>query len=515
MKRFRFVMMVMATLMLWPMVVEAQKTFRNPVIFADVPDVDAIRVGNDFYMVSTTNHYSPGAPIMHSTDLIHWETINYLFDELHESPKNNLDGGNVYSRGQWAASLRYHKGYYYCFFGTGVKSYLYRTTDPYKKWEMIWSVDEYLHDASFFIDDDDKAYLFYNGSHIQLREFYPDFRPGFNPEGVSCEVIHGKPEGLLEGSHLYKHDGKYYLTCIWWPNGGIRTQVVFRADKIDGNYADNMKVILEDHMGFWRNGRYNGVAQGFFIDTPNGETWSMMFQDHEGIGRIPFLMPMRWENGWPMLGDENGCIPTELQIPGGCKPSKDRITASDEFKKEKLDVVWQWNHNPDNALWSLTERKGWLRLKTGKVVSNIFEARNTLAQRSFGPFSEGSIKIDVKAMKDGDRAGLSLFCSQPGTIEVQMDGGKKRLVMTDRTKEMFSLPLTQDVVYLRAQTDYTTDTGFFSYSYDGKNWKQLGRGFYMVFSTDHFLGCRYAIFNYATKQSGGMVDIDWFHFRKK
>lgn len=124
------------------------KTFRNPVIYADVPDMDAIRVGHDYWMVSTTNHFSPGAPIMHSTDLIHWETVNYLFDALHESPKNDLEGGNVYSRGQWAASLRYHKGYFYCFFGTGLKSYLYRTKGPRQKWEIIWKADEYLHDAS-------------------------------------------------------------------------------------------------------------------------------------------------------------------------------------------------------------------------------------------------------------------------------------------------------------------------------------------------------------------------------
>lgn len=490
------------------------KTFKNPVIYSDVPDMDAIRVGNDYWMVSTTNHFSPGAPIMHSTDLVHWETVNYLFETLNESPKNDLEGGNVYSRGQWAASLRFHKGFYYCFFGTGVKSYLYRTTDPRKKWEIIWQCDEYLHDASFFIDDDDRAYLFYNGSHIKLKEFYPDFRPGFNPDGIDTEVIHGEPRGLLEGSHLYKHDGKYYLTCIWWPDGGIRTQVVFRADKIDGDYANNMKIILEDHMGFWRNGRYNGVAQGFFIDTPNGEEWSMMFQDHEAVGRIPFLMPMRWENGWPVLGDENGCIAQELPMPGGGKPCKERITASDEFNKPELDIVWQWNHNPDNSLWSLTERKGWMRLKTGKVVKSLFEARNTLIQRSYGPMSEGSIKMDVKAMKDGDRAGISMFCSEPGSIQVNMDGGKKRLVMTDREKEMFSVDLQSDIVYLKASCDYTTDVAFFSYSYDGKNWKQLGRGFRMIFSTAHFTGNRFAVFNYATKQAGGMVDIDWFHFQR-
>lgn len=485
-----------------------QTHFLNPVIYADVPDMDAIRVGNDYWMVSTTNHYSPGAPIMHSTDLVHWKTVNFLFETLNESPKNDLEGGNVYSRGQWAASLRYHKGYYYCFFGTGVKSYLYRTDDPRKKWEIIWQCDEYLHDASFFIDDDDRAFLFYNGSHIQLREFYPDFRPGFNPEGISCEVIHGEPRGLLEGSHLYKHDGRYYLTCIWWPDGGIRTQVVFRADKIDGDYANNMRVILSDDMGWQRK----GVAQGFFIDTPNGEQWSMMFQDHNAIGRIPFLMPMRWEDGWPILGDENGKVHTMLPMPGGGKPCASRITASDNFSRTKLDLVWQWNHNPDNTAWSLTERKGWLRLKTAKVVGNILDAKNTLVQRTFGPVSQYTVRMDVSQMKDGDIAGISAFCSEPGTIQVQKEGNTLRLVMTDRQREMASVKLSQNVVQLKMITDYTTDAASFHYSLDGKKWMQLGGTFHMIFNTAHFTGNRFALFNYATKDKGGHVDVDWFKY---
>ena len=223
---------------------------------------------------------------------------------------------------------------------------------------------------------------------------------------MKCEVIHGQPEGLLEGSHLYKHDGKYYLTCIWWPRGSIRTQVCFRADKIDGNYADNMKVILSDDMGY----RGHGVAQGCFIDTPNGEWWAMMMQDHEAVGRVPVLMPLHWKDGWPMLGDEKGKIGIEQEMPVIRRKTKDRITASDEFNKSRLDLVWQWNHNPDNSLWSLTERKGFLRLKTDKVVPNLLEARNTLTQRSFGPKSEASIRIDISYMKEGDHAGLSMFC---------------------------------------------------------------------------------------------------------
>ena len=503
--------LTLIALFIFATTMKGQETFTNPVIWSDVPDMDAVRVGNDYWMVSTTMHFSPGAPIMHSKDLVHWKTVNYIFDTLNDSPKNNLEGGNVYGRGQWAASLKYHKGKFYCFFGTGSRSFLYSTADPRKKWEIIWQSDTYYHDAAFFIDDDDRPFLFFNASHIQLREFYPDFRPGFKEDGVSCEVVHGEPKGLLEGSHVYKHDGKYYLTCIWWPRGGIRTQVCFRADKIDGDYANNMKVILSDDAGI----RGRGVAQGYFIDTPNGEWWSMMFQDHDAVGRIPYLMPLQWKDGWPMLGDENGKIAKVQRIPGGGKKCKERISASDEFKKAKLDIVWEWNHNPDNSLWSLTERKGFLRLKTGKVVNNIFEARNTLTQRTYGPKSEASIRIDISQMKEGDHAGLSTYCSQPGTIEVVVENGERYLLMTDRTEEKARIAINADVVYMRANADFTTDDAIFLFSQDGKEWKQLGNSFHMVFNLEHFVGNRFAIFNYATKQSGGWVDVDWFHFFKR
>ena len=286
---------------------QEEATFTNPVIYSDVPDVDVIRVGSDYYMVSTTAHMSPGAPIMHSKDLVNWKIISYVFDEINESPKNNLEGGNIYSRGQWAASLRYHDGLFYVFFGTGNKSYIYTAKDPAGKWEQKLVIDEYLHDASMLFDDDGKIYLAYGARHIRIIEFYDDLS-GINPNGLNVEVVPAEPKGLLEGVHFYKFGKQYYMTFIWWPEGGIRTQLCFRSDKVAGPYT--MKVILSDDMGYANH----GVAQGCFIDTEEGEWYAMLFQDHEAVGRVPVLMPCRWEDGWPMLGDENGKVPPVMPV---------------------------------------------------------------------------------------------------------------------------------------------------------------------------------------------------------
>ncbi len=484
------------------------ETFTNPFIMSDVPDVDVIRVGSDYYMVSTTAHMSPGCPIMHSKDMVNWKIISYVFDELNESPKNNLEGGNIYSRGQWAAVIRYHEGIFYVFFGTGNKSYLYTTKDPTRKWEQKMVIDEYLHDASLLFDDDGKIYLVYGAGHIRIIEFTADLT-GIKKDGLNVEIISGEPKGLLEGAHLYKFDNKYYITMIWWPAGGIRTQLCFRSDKIVGPYE--MKTILSDDLGFANH----GVAQGCIIDTEDGRWYGMLFQDHEAVGRVPVLMPCRWIDGWPILGDENGKVPSVMEVPIQGYTDKTELVVSDEFDKgEKLGLTWQWNHNPDNNLWSLTERPGYLRLKTGKVVNNLFEARNTLTQRTEGPACSGIIALETAHMKDGDCAGLSAFCAEPGVISVAKEGGKKFLIMSDRQVEKARVPLAQDHVYLKMDCDFTTDNALFFYSTDNKEWKQLGDTFRMVFNMAHFTGNKFAIFNYATQEAGGYVDVDFFRYSK-
>lgn len=486
----------------------AMEFFSNPVIYSDVPDVDVIRVGEDYYMVSTTAHMSPGAPIMHSRDLVNWNIISYVFDEINESPKNNLEGGNIYSRGQWAASLRYHDGLFYVFFGTGNKSYIYVTDDPRGKWEQKLVMDEYLHDASMLFDDDGRIYLAYGARHIRIIEFNEDLS-GIKRDGLNIEVIPAEPEGLLEGVHFYKLHGKYYMTFIWWPKGGIRTQLCFRSDNVAGPYE--MKVILSDDMGYDRH----GVAQGCFIDIPDGRWYAMLFQDHEAVGRVPVLMPCRWIDGWPMLGDENGHVPQSMEMPLKSGGKKTEIVKSDGFDGDRLGLTWQWNHNPDNTLWSLTERPGYMRLHTGKVAGGILEARNTLTQRTEGPKCSGTAVIELSGMMDGDCAGLAMFCSEPGYVAVECgNGGRKSLVMKDRGVEKARVPIDDDRVYLKADCDFTTDHARFSYSTDDKVWIAIGEPFRMIFSMAHFTGNKFAIFNYATEQSGGYVDVDEFRYSR-
>jgi arabinoxylan arabinofuranohydrolase len=481
-------------------------TFTNPVIYADVPDIDVIRVGSDFYMVSTTMHLMPGAPIMHSKDLVHWNIISYVFDEIKDSPHYDLEGGDVYGKGQWASSLRYHNGKFYVFFATNKpqKSYIYATDNPAGKWEKLCTFDKNYHDASLLFDDDGKVYLAYGSNHIRIVELKNDLS-GIKEGGLELSAFIGDEIGykaLLEGTHFYKHKGKYYLFLIWWPQGGVRTELCFRSDRIAGPYES--KIILSDTLNLY--GR--GVAQGGMVDTEDGRWFGFLFQDHNAVGRVPVLTPCRWENGWPILGNKDGKVPRIMDIPVRGYTGKP-LVVSDDFGGKTLALSWQWNHNPDNSLWSLSERPGYIRLKTGKVVENIFQARNTLSQRTKGPQCRAVISMDVSHMQNGDVAGLGAFCAEAGLISVVMEGDNRYLVMTDRGEEKARTEWMTDIVRLRMDCDFETDKAIFYYGSDDC-WTRLGTEFKMVYNLVHFMGYRCAIYNYATVAGGGFVDVDFF-----
>ena len=490
------------------------KQAQNPVIFADVPDMSMIRVGDTYYMSSTTMHMSPGVPIMKSKDLINWQIVSYAYDILGDVDDLNLiNGKNSYGRGSWASCIRYHDGTFYVstFSQTTGKTYIFSTKNIE---EGLWKTSSFspsYHDNTLFFDDDGRVYLITGNKKLTLVELNTDLS-GVKTGGVNQVIIEnssapsGNDSGLGEGSQLFKVNGKYYLFNITWPKGGMRTVVIHRADKITGPWEG--RLALQD----------KGVAQGGLIDTPDGKWFAYLFRDFGSVGRIPYLVPAKWEDGWPVLGVD-GKVPDKLDLPAskGLNPG---IVASDEFNRRKgepaLPLVWQWNHNPDNKLWSVTQRKGYLRLTTGRIDTIFVTARNTLTQRTYGPECSGSTSIDISNMKEGDFAGLALLQRKFGLIGVRYNNGTKSIVMVNaqsgRPVEAQSVPLTQKTVYLKAECDFRdkTDLANFFYSLDGKTWTPIGSQLKMEYSMPHFMGYRYGLFNYATKTPGGYVDFDWF-----
>ena len=493
---------------------------KNPVIYADVPDISMIRVGGTYYMSSTTMHLSPGLPIMKSKDLINWQIVSYAYQNLDDVDALNLNNGkSAYGKGSWASSLRFHNGTYYVstFAQTTGKTYIFQTKNIEKgPWKMT-SFKPMMHDHSLFFDDDGKAYMIYGSGKIMLAELNDDLsgiKPAVPPRVIiaNASAASGLNIGLpAEGSQMFKVNGKYYLFNITWPRGGMRTVIIHRADQITGPYEG--RIGLQD----------KGVAQGGLISTPEGKWFSYLFRDYGSVGRVPYLVPVKWVDEWPVLGVA-GKVPDELDLTSG-KGLIPGIVASDDFTRTKkspdFPLVWQWNHNPDNRLWSLTERPGFLRLKTGRIDTNILQARNTLTQRTIGPLCSGITCLDVSAMKNGDRAGLMLLQRRYGWIGVKMENGVKYLVMTGADSaepvEKEQVLLNSKRVYLKASCNFTDkiDQALFFYSYDGKTWKTIGGKLQMAYTIPHFMGYRFGLFYYATRETGGFVDFDYFHINNQ
>ena len=512
-----------------------EEKIQNPMLWADVPDPDIIRVGDTFYLVSTTMHLMPGGPVMASKDLKNWETVGYIFDKLTDSPKYDLREGTVYGRGQWATSLKYHKGKFYALLapnerGSMGDTYIFSAEKAEGPWTIV-SRMRHFHDCSLFFDDDNRVYVIYGTG--EMMELKPDLSDVI--EGTHQHIFQREEDerGLLEGSRMIKHNGKYYLLMIShvYAPGKHRREVCYRADDIHGPYEK--QVILESEFG-----GFSYEAQGTIVDTQDGDWYGIIFQDRGGVGRVPTLMPCRWIDGWPMLGDENGKVPDIMRPLCNGQPAT-AIVKSDDFATDRLGLHWQWNHNPIDNAWSLTERPGFLRLKTNRVVDNLYLAPNTLTQRMEGPTCSGSITMDISKMRDGDCAGLAAFNSDTGALTVKRQG--KRLVLemselsvklTERDKEVTdveekvieSIPLNAKctTLHLRIDADFRPidghgrDTACFYYSLDGEQWTQIGTANYPLrFDWQRFfMGTKFGIFCYATKKNGGFVDIDTFNYKK-
>ena len=291
-----------------------------------------------------------------------------------------------------------------------------------------------------------------------------------------------------------------------WPKGGIRTEIVHRSDKIEGPYEG--RIVLKQSI-------VGGIAQGGIIDTPEGKWYGMLFEDHGAVGRIPYVIPIIWKEDWPIFDDvyDTGIISEKIKYS---------FVDSDEFdeNKNELKLVWQWNHNPDNNNWSLTEQPGCLRLRNGRKSINILDAVNILTQRTVGPKCSGSIKIDVSNMKNGDYAGLAAFQQKYGFVGIKMENGIKYIVMISGSsgcdKEMGNIPISQNEVYFKIDFDYEnlSDSAYFYYSLSGYVWNKIGNKLKLEYTIPHFVGYRFGLFNYATKEIGGYVDFDYFRIEQ-
>ncbi len=547
----------------------------NPITKLDYPDPDVIRVDDTYYMVSTTMYFMPGCEILRSYDLVHWEHASYVYDRLDSTDAQRLEGKeNIYGQGMWAASLRYHKGFFFiCFVCNDThKTYVYTSRSINGPWEKNY-LKGFYHDNSILFDDDGRIYIISGNREIHLQElFLKKTERGVtltdDIDDVSdstafndCVIISDSKDAPLgyEGAHFYKIEGKYYIFLIHIPTfSGKRTESCFVSDNVSGPYwgAD----VMDDDRSY----RGMGVAQGGIVQSPSGNWYAILFQDSGAVGRIPVLMPVTWEEfseanaKFPTFGT-NGIIPDEFPIEDLSPDHKyTTLVGSDDFRETSGDSFgfkscWQFNHEPDLNLVKRDPDKGIVTITTDKLCDNLVQARNILTQRTLFPGCSCHVDIDAGNLRDGDYAGLCVLESNYCFIAVTKRDGKFYLVEgsreittggiwgerhdTEGFDEKACIEIDEPCLTLHSSICYDhesfvktsgdesplkasdsdiaknlteDDSAIFAYSNNGSEPKTLGTTCMLEFKLDYFTGARFGLFVYSTKEAGGSADFSNF-----
>lgn len=513
-------------------------TYTNPLFYDEFSDPDIIRVGEDYYLSGTTMHSVPGLVVLHSKDLVNWEFSSYCFDRFDDSDDFNLrNGKEAYGQGIWAPAIRYHNGKFYIFSninGHGLQVFISDSAKgPWKHHQIKGDI----YDLSVLFDDDGKIYAIHKYGNVTVTELKPDLS---GPVEGSSKVVIPEGNAMGEGHHIYKINGMYYILSadyspmgrmqcarsksIWGP---YETCVISERESFGYSAAwtvNNVglgRPVPEDGFKFKNNKPSDEtlicstIHQGGIVQALDGKWWGVSMQDFNAVGRTVCLSPVTWVDGWPYFGLEKnlGRSPRTWFKPNNVvKTPVATYDRYDDFSGKTFKPIWQWNHNPNDKMWSLNkERKGWLRLHS-LPAKQLLWAKNSLTQRAIGPVSYTSVKLDASKLKAGDEAGLGAINMPYASLGVVKTDKDLALRCYDQnTNKEVVQPLDKKVVWLRLWGDYDKSQLQYSYSLDGKNWENIGEQMISPYQLKTFQGVRVALYAFNKKNvNGGVADFDNF-----
>lgn len=495
--------------------------YQNPILHADYSDPDAIRVGDSYYMTSSSFSNTPGLPLLTSKDMVNWELVGHALPRL---VPEQVFATPQPGKGVWAPSLRFHDGKFWIFYPDPDFGIYVITAE---RFEGPWTAPHLLLPGKGIIDpaplwdEDGKAYLVHGWARsraginnlLSLRSMAPDGKRLLD-SGPGKTIIDGnKLPGYrtLEGPKIYKEKGYYY---VFAPAGGVEEgwQSVFRARSIEGPYED--KIVMAQ-----KNSPTNGPHQGAWVRAQDGSDWFFHFQDKRAYGRVVHLQPMRWKDGWPLIGqevDDSGIGQPFVQhakpLPGISKAPP----SGDEFAAPTLGYQWQWSANSEPRWYSLSARPGHLRL-FAQSGSNLREMASVLTQKPPAPAFTVDTRIELGAGKAGDRAGLVLLGMKYAALGLRRAAAGNELVLAIcegdalrcSEKDQAVLPYAGQAVYLRMTM--AAGVANFAYSSDGVAYTSVGAPF--TASMGRWVGAQMGLYS-----SGGdpaaFADVDYFRVSK-
>ncbi|MEB7713970.1 glycoside hydrolase 43 family protein [Kluyvera cryocrescens] len=409
--------------------------YQNPILCADYSDPDIVRVGDDFFMVSSSFNHMPALPILHSTDLVSWKIINHVFNALPLAGFHEYQPG----KGVWAPSIRWHDNKLWVFFSTPDEGiFMCHTDDPWGAWSEphCLQVAKGWIDPCPFWDDNGEAWLVHAFAHsrsgikhkLQLFSMSPD---GKQLQGEGQIIYDGScDQPTLEGPKVYKRGGWYY---IFAPAGGVETgwETVLRAKSMQGPWE--AKNVL-----FQGNTPVNGPHQGGWVELDDGECWFVHFQDAHLYGRIVHLQPMCWgDDGWPRIGEPLGENGEGQPVMRGPRPvslpasPREKPQTSDDFANGKPGLQWQWQANP-NPEWLLPGKQQLnlhcCGLPSLQEKNNVYWVPNLLLQKFPAWQFSAQTSLTLNAEKSGDAGGVIVYGERYASLLLENSHGRYRIL---------------------------------------------------------------------------------------
>lgn len=491
----------------------------NPIIMADVPDPDVIFADGAFYMINTTMHFMPGGEILRSYDLINWEHAAYVFDSIDGTPAQRLEGDlDIYGKGMWAGSLRFHDGMFYVAFSCNdtKKTYIYRAPSAEGPWVRN-DIEGFYYDLSLLFDGD-RVFVVHGNTDIYMTELNSDLTAP-KEGGLSRLIVHDEQAKILgyEGSHIYKIDGRYYLFLIHsLPDRWMRTEAMFSSDSPEGEFVggDILEASLDD--------RPDGCAQGGIVEGPEGIWHAVLFRDNGALGRIPVLADVdKTEDGFVFHKPSRDISAVSLRPGYTYRPlvgSDDFRTASDdrvEYGSFGFRSFWQFDHEPELSLITRDLKEGTVTIRTGKVTDSFTHAKNMLTQRTVGPKCSAEVTLDASDIGEGDTAGLAILQGRYAYVGITRRDGELYAVMCSEGAEHEAVRIGSPVIRLRSSCDFEDGRDVVTFFIDtDRGMRRIGEAHKLEFTLDHFTGARFALFILSSKKEGGEATFSSFEYFK-
>jgi len=500
--------------------------YQNPVLHADYSDPDAIRVDDTYYMTASSFNAVPGLPLLTSTDMVNWTLVGHALPRLVPQERYAVAR---HGEGVWAPSLRHHDGKFWIFYpDPDVGIFVTTATSFSGPWSepRLLLPGKGIIDPTPLWDTDGKAYLLHAWAKsragfnnvLTLRSMAPDASRLLDARGEN--IIDGNRllnYRTLEGPKFYKENGYYY---VFAPAGGVEEgwQSVLRARSIKGPYE--ARIVMDQG-----NTAINGPHQGAWVRARDGKDWFLHFQDRKAYGRVVHLNPMRWQDDWPIIGEDGPRPGTGQPVLTHAKPVAGAPLAapptSDEFDGPRLGLQWQWNANPDPRWASLTERPGMLRLRTQSApafADYVRGAPSLLAQKLPAPGFVVTTHVTLVDALEGDRAGLIVNAMQYGWIGLRKSAGTTELVVTSCTparqrcteSTTVVLPSAPSSLYLRMHMAEGA-LAHFSYSLDNVRFMAVGAP--LAISKGRWVGAQVGLFSISDKPGAASSSLDVDYFR--